>query len=81
MTRFYFYVQEDGAQGQGESLDLENLHAARKESVKFASEMLAKIDGEVYDKDWRVQVTDDNGLHLYEIIVVATVAAAAMNSG
>jgi len=78
MPRYYFYVEEGGAPGKGDSADLANLDAARKESVQFASDMLAEIDGEVFNKDWGVRVTNGDGLTLYEITVVATVAPAAM---
>lgn len=80
MQRFYFFVQEGDTQAEGDAVDLENLEAARKESVQFAADMLAEIDGEVFNKDWRVRVTDDTGLNLYEIMVVATIAPAAMKA-
>ena len=45
--------------------------------VSYAGELLKESDGKIYERDLEVRVTDEHGLALYSITVIATEAPIA----
>jgi hypothetical protein len=66
-----------------ETLDItrKDLKALRIEMAKFVGEMLKDHAAKIWaDKDWRVDVTNEEGLILYAMSIFVTDSAATMHS-
>jgi uncharacterized protein DUF6894 len=58
----------------------DDLGALRIELARFVGEMLKDHAGKIWaDKDWRVDVTNEDGLILYALNIFATDSAATMH--
>jgi hypothetical protein len=61
------------------SVEKDNLRALRIEMAQFVGELLKEHADQVWeDQDWRVDVTDDQGLILYVMHISASDTAATM---
>lgn len=73
MHRYFFHVHdgEDYIDLRGTVLD--DLAAARREAVRFASALLMeKPDVFWTSTEWRMRVTDDRDMTLFELMFIAT---------
>jgi hypothetical protein len=60
-------------------VDRPDADGLRIEMAKFVGDLLREHAGQIWaDQDWRVDVTDDRGLILYVMQIVATDSAATM---
>ena len=61
------------------AVERDDLTALRTEVARFVGDLLKEHAQEIWaDRDWRVDVTDDTGLILYVLHVLATDSAATM---
>jgi hypothetical protein len=77
MPRYFFHRTDGYFQRDDEGVELESLQAARIEAVTFAGASLAEEPEQVWNgQDFRVQVTDEQGLLLFTVITLAIDAPA-----
>lgn len=78
-----YHIELRTADQVWETLDVErhDLEALRIEIARFVGELLRDHATKIWvDKDWRIDVTDEEGLILYAINVFATDSAATMHA-
>jgi hypothetical protein len=76
-----YHIELRTASKVWDTLDVErdDLTALRIEMARFVGQMLADHAEQIWeDQDWRIDVTDDEGLILYVLEVSATNTAATM---
>ena len=77
MPRYFFNHAGDGYPPDDEGLDLPDLGAARIEATCFAAERLRDRPQYAWDDmDFRIEVTDGDGLLLFTILVLGIDAPA-----
>jgi hypothetical protein len=77
VPKFHFEVRTETHVMVTEGIELSNDAAARIEASCRIGELLRKHAGQIWiDQDWRMDVTDQNGLILYVIEVSAMKAPA-----
>lgn len=77
MARFYFNVRDGQANPDQTGTDLPSLVAARAYAIQVVCESLQGDSTTVWQAPtWHVEVTDDRGLVLFDIHVIATVSPA-----
>jgi hypothetical protein len=72
VTRYFFHVH-NGPFGHIDTVgeELADLHAAWSEAPRYTGEVVRDIDGGLQpDFEWRLDVTDREGLPFYRIVVV-----------
>ena len=77
MPRYFFHVTDgdDFPDLQGTVLD--NHAAARTEAVRFSGQLLSDKPERFWSgQEWKMRVTDDNDLTLFELIFIASCSAA-----
>lgn len=77
MPLYHFRVRNNGSEPEDEGLVLADFTAARTTALKFAGEILA-FGPSVESDDWRVEVTNDQGLVLFTIHTILTESAAVV---
>ncbi len=84
MSLFRFQIFDGRSQIDPHTIDLPNLAAARREGIRRAGATLV-LDAPIMtpDKDWRLDVTDEQGtlLFRYDFTMTLSPAAKAMNGG
>jgi hypothetical protein len=77
MPRYFFHLEDGHSAPDEEGAELRDIEEARAVAVRFAGDYL-KDQGAGFwaGEDWRLIVTDADGLHLFAITVFATIAAA-----
>ena len=79
MPRYHIALRTETHVRETLEIDRDDLTALRIELAAFVGEMLKDHANEIWiDQDWRVDVTDDNGLILYAMQISATDSAATM---
>ncbi len=76
MPRFHFHTYDQNEVLDEDGFELVDIEAARKAAMIYASEVLKELAEEIYTTDLRVTVTNEAGLMLWDILVVATEAPA-----
>jgi hypothetical protein len=72
MARYFFHSADGIVDRDTIGTELVNDHAARSAAVRFAAEYLAKDPNMLWEsRDFRVDVTDENGETLFTVITVA----------
>lgn len=80
MPRFQFHVYDGVDLPDDDGTELPSLHAARLQAVRFAGEILAQDHQRIaLGEDWRMEVTDDQGLILFRLDFVVMETAATMS--
>lgn len=79
MPRYYFHCADGHREPDLEGTELANDEAAQLTAVAFAGEVLKHDPKELWDKgQWRVEVTDTQGVLLFTIITLAVDAPKPM---
>ena len=84
MPRYFFHRSDGYVERDDEGVELSSLHAARVEAVTFAGASLAEEPEQVWNgQDFRVEVTDEQGLLLFTVITLAidSPAVGKLSSG
>ena len=78
MPRFHFNVYDGEASIDEVGAELPDLIFARREAIRYSGELLedAGRQGSL-GEEWRMEVTDDNGLVLFRLDFVVTASPAA----
>lgn len=78
MPRFFFNVHDGQDYPDLDGTELASIPDARRHASKYAGELL-KADPDVFwnDQRWQMDVTDDRGLILYQLMFVGVNAPAA----
>jgi hypothetical protein len=77
LPRYHFNI-EDGADGANpDGIELESLARAKCEGVKLAGQAICDAAGTFWNQaQWKMTVTDDTGLSLFELLIIGTESAA-----
>ena len=79
MANYHIKLRTAGKVWETVPVESDDLTALRTELAAFVGELLKDHAQQVWsDEDWRVDVTDENGLILYVMHVLATDTAATM---
>lgn len=79
MPRFYFHTNNpaEGLVQDDEGIDFASIHEAKCEAVAYAGRLLCDVAEQFWDHaDFELTVTDDQGLILFVMRVVGSVAPA-----
>lgn len=77
MPQYFFNVHDGKSIPDLERTELRDIDAARREAVRFSSELLADHAEEFWmGEDWKVEVTDAAGLILFVLQFSATKSPA-----
>lgn len=80
MPRFFFHVDDGEPFVDRQGTELPDMAAAREEAVRFAAALLRDQAERFWDMtEWRVRVTDDADLTLFDLTFFGTQAPAARN--
>lgn len=74
MPSFYFATVDQGTACDGIAIELPDIDAARAMAVAFASDLLREIGLNVFSTELEVRVTDEDGLILFTLALMATEA-------
>ncbi len=78
MPKFHIALRTESTVSDTLDIERDNLTDLRVELARFVGEMLKDHANQIWvDEDWRVDVTDENGLILYVMHVSANEAPAA----
>lgn len=76
MPRYFFHVEDGQSYADLQGTELEDLAAARRESVRFAGALLADQPDEFWGAgEWTMRVTDEAGKTLFTLAFHATAPA------
>lgn len=76
MPKYHFDVFKPAAEKDIDGIELSSLSDARTEATALAGAMLKETADIWALSDWRIEVTDDHGLMLLRLDVVATISPA-----
>lgn len=76
MPLYCYTTTEHDVVRDGTSVLLADLAAARKMTTDFTGELVKELDGDLFDHALELRVTDDTGLMLFLVTVIATEAPA-----
>jgi hypothetical protein len=77
VSSYHIKLRTAGRVWETVAVESSDLTALRTEVAEFVGELLKDHAQEVWkDEDWRVDVTDENGLILYVMHILATDTAA-----
>jgi len=80
MPRFFFHVEDGEPFVDLQGTELPDMKAARHEAVRFASELLCDQADRFWDTmEWRIRVTNEADLTLFDLTFFGTQAPAARN--
>jgi hypothetical protein len=79
VPRYYIQLRTESHVREAIDVDRADLTELRIELAKFVGELLKEHAAQIWaDEDWRVDVTDEQGLILYVIEISASETAATM---
>jgi hypothetical protein len=77
LHRFHFNVEDGLSTLDTDGVELPSIHAARIEAIRLTGEILRDNPQEFWDRPaWQMFVTDEAGLTLFSVQVLATDAPA-----
>jgi hypothetical protein len=77
-VRYYFHVGTASVLGPADTVELEDLEQARLEAARRMGALMQSHPEQIWaDEDWRMAVTDEKGLILFIIDVVALASPIA----
>ena len=77
MPRYFFNVYDCRSEIDNVGVELASLGAARRETVRFAGEVLSGDSTRIYPgEDWRLEVADEAGLVLFRLDVTLSESSA-----
>jgi len=80
MPHYHFELRTADQVWETVDYQTENIEGLRLEMAQFVGELLKDHAGKIWaDKDWRVDVTDENGLILYVMQIFATDSVETMH--
>ena len=81
MPRYFFHVADGDSFPDLQGTVLENDDAARTEAVRFSGQLLRDAADKFWSgEEWKMRVTDDNDLTLFELMFTASYSAAMRTS-
>ena len=79
MRRYFFHLENGSVLEDQEGVDLPDLEAAKCAAVQLLAEILCDQPGRVLATEtYQVTCTDEDGLMLFKVQVVVTLAPAAI---
>lgn len=77
MPRFFFHVEDGEVFTDLQGTELRDLNAAREEAVRFAAALLRDQADKFWDtSEWRIRVTNEADLTLFDLTFFGTQAPA-----
>ena len=77
LPRYFFHVADGDDYPDLQGTELENDAAARTEAVRFSGHLLSSTPDKFWSgQEWKMRVTDDNDLTLFELMFTASCSAA-----
>lgn len=77
MPRYFFHLTDGEDYPDLHGTMLEDHAAARIEAVRFSGQLLSERPDKFWSgEEWKMRVTDDKDLTLFELIFIATCSAA-----
>jgi hypothetical protein len=81
MPKYHFNVDDGQAPIPCAGAELKNLAEAKCEAVKMMGQLICDAGGAFWDRsEWRMTVTDEAGLSLFELYILGTDAPAARSA-
>lgn len=78
MALYHFHIDDGTDRSQSKPVALESIKHARLEAVRTLGDLITSAPDIFWDSDgWRMTVTNNDHLTLFEIMIVATDAPAA----
>ena len=75
MPRYHFNLHDHRFVPDREGSELANLHAAKRQAIKLAASILSVCPEEFLESpDWRVEVTDSDGVLLFTVSLAMSLA-------
>ncbi len=82
MPRYFFNVHDGMDVEDEEGMELPDFRAARVEAVRLAGRIIDhEADHVASVEDWRLEVTDQSGLILFQILFLMTTTPAVPGEG
>jgi Tfp pilus assembly ATPase PilU len=77
VPRYFFHADDGTPDRDEEGTELDDLAAAKCHAVKYASDLICDGTTDFWgNMDWRMSVSDQTGLTLFDLHIVGTEAAA-----
>lgn len=77
MAKYYFSLEDRNVHTDVRAAELQDLDAARRESVLYLAALLKEKDQEFWaEQNWRLIAADERGLTLFRIEICVTDAPA-----
>lgn len=81
MPRYHFHIHDERPDPDKAGYELPNLRSARVEALRLAGEMIREAaDRRGMGKEWRLDVTDGDGLMLLRMDFMVSESPAAMGA-
>ena len=78
VVRYFFNVSSGNAPSFPQCIDLSSIQDARREAAKMACAAISEDPDTFWrTREWQLTVTDDRGLNLFSLLILATDAPAA----
>jgi hypothetical protein len=69
--RYFFHTADGSRDRDTDGTELPDLAAARRQAIIYAGDCMSDDPGILGDRDFRVEVTDENDLMLFTVITLA----------
>lgn len=81
MRRYFFHLRDGHGYDDDVGIELGDLSQVRSKATRIFGEMLAADDGGFWaERDWQMDVTDESGLILFRLTLVAHDAPTVSSS-
>ena len=78
LARYFFNVSDGDALSSPHCVDLSSIQDARREAAKMACAAISENSDRFWrTREWQLTVTDDRGLSLFSLLILAADAPAA----
>jgi hypothetical protein len=80
LPRYFFHTDDGSPDRDDEGTELKDVGSAKCHAVKYASDLICDGKTDFWgNDDWRMSVTDENGLILFELHIMGTEAPATIS--
>lgn len=78
VTRYFFNISDGDSRSFQQCIDLSSIQDARREAEKMACAAICESSDRFWrTREWQLTVTDEGGLNLFSLLILAADAPAA----